>query len=170
MPLSRFSSGHLNLSVGAEAVRRTRNSSFICPVFRRSMPARSMQPFGRRGADSKPALRAAVPPKADSLSPDIVAAILHGPREEAAVEQAKARKVVWSFRAAVLAGLVVGFFNAALHATSLLGGASDPLLGGMLDQIRLGDVKLPLAVTLVAAGLWSGARASALTLFFAQRG
>jgi hypothetical protein len=131
-------------------------------------PAKA-QPFGRRGrpailAGSNHAAARIEPnqPNFAALPPDLVAALLRSPDQEHSAERPKARKVGWSLRAAVLAGLVVGLLNAAVNATSALE------LGGLLGQIPLGNAKLPFAVVLTAAGLWSGARASALALLFAH--
>ncbi len=55
--------------------------------------------------------------------------------------------------------------DAAVNAASLLSFGS---YGGLIDQVPLGQAKVPIAVMLAGAGLWSGARASALALLFAH--
>jgi hypothetical protein len=130
------------------------------------------QPFGRRGTPAISAGSGVRAPRsrpnapALDLPPALVATILHAPGEEvAAAERPSVTKVAWSFRGAVLAGFVVGILNAAVHATSLLSfGDYDGLIG----QLPLGQAKVPIAVMLAGAGLWSGARASALALLFAH--
>jgi hypothetical protein len=94
-----------------------------------------------------------------------VATILRPAGEDVAAERLSVKKVAWSFRAAVLAGLVVGILNAAVNATSVLSFGD---YGGLIDQVQLGQAKVPIAVMLAGAGLWSGARASALALLFAH--
>src|SRR5579875_71270 len=119
--------------------------------------------FGRRGlSQTKQASFAASLPEQRSLPPDLVAAILQPAGQEAAGERSRVTKVGWSFRGAVLAGLIVGFLNAAVHATGVLD------VGDGLVQNVLGDAKVPVAVLLAAAGLWGGARASAFVLLFAH--
>jgi hypothetical protein len=90
---------------------------------------------------------------------------LHVPEEVVAHGRSSVAKVAWSFHGAVLAGLVVGMLDAAVHATSLLNLGE---YGGLIEQTPLGQAKLPIAVMLAGAGLWSGARASALALLFAH--
>jgi hypothetical protein len=94
-----------------------------------------------------------------------VATILRPAGEEIAPARPRAKKVAWSFRGAVLAGLVVGLLNAAVNATSVLSFGD---YGGLIDQTPLGQAKVPIAVMLAGAGLWSGARASALALLLAH--
>lgn len=123
------------------------------------------QTFGRRGrpAPAPGAPRgASAGPSAPDLPPQLIAALLRPQQPENAAEPAKAGKIAWSLRAAVLAGLVAGLLNAAVRATSILD------LGGLFDQVPLGEAKMPVAVMLVAAGLWGGARASALALLCAH--
>jgi hypothetical protein len=139
------------------------------------------QPFGRRGRVDKQAASRVVPaPAAElapNLSPDVIAAVI-GPSSVRTMAQASAAsvtRVAWSFRAAVLAGLIVGLFNAAARATTFVSfgslGAFDKLPLGAFGggQISLGQADVPLTVLIAAAGLWSGARASALSLLFAQK-
>jgi hypothetical protein len=147
------------------------------------MPVSQQQPFGRRGRVEKPAgSRVAMPaPTAElapNISPDVIAAVMGGPssvRTMAQASMAAVTRVAWSFRAAVLAGLIVGLFNAAARATTFVSfgslGAFDKLPLGALgsSQISLGQANVPLTVLIAMAGLWSGARASALALLFAQK-
>lgn len=132
------------------------------------MSPTKVQPFGRRGGNPRPAsafadLALRPQQQASALPPDVLAAILRSPDEEASAERPKVHKVAWSLRSAVLAGLLVGILNAAFNATSLISS------GGLLDQIPLGQAKIPMAVMLVAAGFLSGARASAFVLLFAHK-
>ncbi|MGP8231233.1 MAG: hypothetical protein ACLQL2_01010 [Methylovirgula sp.] len=140
--------------------------------------------FGRRGLAQAP--RGAAPARpntrpAENLAPtlprEIVAAIMSGPDGGSAVraKPSEVTRVGWSFRAALLAGLIVGLINAAARATSFLSFGS---LGGLdklpldtlgLGQISLGEAKVPVMLLIAMAGLWSGARASALALLFAHK-
>ncbi len=132
------------------------------------------QPFGRRGRPvissgstlGAPERRPSRPDLA-ALPPELVATILRpvGEGEEVEAKRPRVGKVAWSFQAAVLAGLVVGLLNAAVNATSILSFGD---YGGLIDQVPLGQAKVPIAVMLAGAGLWSGARASALALLFAH--
>jgi hypothetical protein len=124
-----------------------------------------VQPFGRRGsgAAAAPAATPTLPPtQAQALPPELVAALLRPPEQEATAQRPKVQKVARSLRGAVLAGLVVGLLNAAANATSFLS------FGGLIAQVPLGEARLPFAVMLAAASLWGGARASALALLFAH--
>jgi len=138
------------------------------------MPPKPAPSFGRRGTAAASANSGArpsryYPPNTPSvLPPELVATILRRPGEDIAVERpkvTKVTKVTWSFRGAVLAGLVVGILNAAFNATSLLSFGS---YDGLLGEIPLGQAKVPILVLVAGAGLWSGARASALALLFAH--
>lgn len=127
-----------------------------------------VRPFGRRGvppARSSLADHAAASPA--SIPPSVLAAILQHPHEASAerpdIEKRHVGKVARSLRAAVLAGLIVGLLNAALNATSLISS------GGLLDELPLGQAKMPISIMLVAAGLFSGARSSAFVLLFAHK-
>jgi hypothetical protein len=127
------------------------------------------QPFGRRGRPPNSAGSSLSAPRLSqsrtslgALPPELLATILHPQEAKDAAERSKVHKVAWSFRAAVLAGLVAGLLSAAVKATSVLD------LGGILGQIPLGEAKVPFAVALAAAGLWGGARASALALLVAH--
>lgn len=99
----------------------------------------------------------------------------NGARALAQASAMSVTRVAWSFRAAVLAGLIVGLFNAAARATSFLSFGSLGVLGKIplgsfgARQISLGQADMPLTVLIALAGLWSGARASALSLLFAHK-
>lgn len=141
------------------------------------------QPFGRRGRPVASSAAGRGPEKAavnltPAVSPELLAAVVgrqSGLRAVVHTGLPDVSKVGWSFRAAVLAGLIVGLFNAAAQATSFLGfGASSPLdrlpLGHTpFGQISLGQAGMPLTVLIAIAGLWDGARASAFTLLFAHK-
>lgn len=138
--------------------------------------------FGRRGLAQAP--RGPVRPNprpSENLAPElpreIVAAVMNGPggASAARAKPSGVTRVGWSFRAAILAGLIVGLANAATRATSFLSFGS---LGGLdklpldnigLGQISLGEAKVPVMLLIAMAGLWSGARASALALLFAHK-
>jgi hypothetical protein len=116
------------------------------------------QPFGRRGRPvNSPQLRPN-PPTPQALPPELLATILTPAAQLDSAELAQIHKVAWSLRAAVLAGLVAGVLSAAVKATTILN------IGGIFEQVPLGGAKLPFAVALAAAGLWGGARSSALAL------
>lgn len=148
-----------------------------------SMPP--AKPFGRRGrlaAPAPPAPRpafaarsAAKPVAAPDLAPEVVAAVLGGTsglRESAFASQSRVKSVGWSFRAAVLAGLIVSLVNAAAQATrfSSFGSLEKlPFGSALLGQISIGEATVPLTLLAALAGLWSGARASALALLFAHK-
>jgi hypothetical protein len=148
-----------------------------------SMPP--AKPFGRRGraeplarAAPQPAFAARSAPKpvvAPDLPPEVVAAVLGGSsdlRQSAFAGQSQVKSVGWSFRAAVLAGLIVSLVNAAAQATrfSSFGGLDKlPFGQTLLGQISFGEVTVPLTLLAALAGLWSGARASALALLFAHK-
>src|SRR5579863_5131151 len=114
------------------------------------------QPFGRRG---RPAVSPGSPlgaagfqpsrPNPAALPQELVAMILRSPEQDIAAERPTVQKVAWSFRAAVLAGLVVGILNAAVNATSLLSLGGH---GGLIDQVPLGQAKVPIAIMLAGAG------------------
>ena len=147
------------------------------------------KPFGRRGQAATPARTAARPAPvaaagrvaAPELPSEVVAAVLGKPgnlRESALAGSFQVKSVGWSFRAAVLAGLIVGLVNAAARATRFLSLGSLGGLGGLdklplgpsvLGQISLGEATVPLTLLAALAGLWSGARASALALLFAHK-
>ena len=148
-----------------------------------SMPP--AKPFGRRGRLATPAPQAqrpvfaarsaARPVAAPDLAPEVVAAVLGGTsglRESAFASQSRVKSVGWSFRAAVLAGLIVSLVNAAAQATrfSSFGGLEKlPFGSALLGQISIGEATVPLTLLAALAGLWSGARASALALLFAHK-
>lgn len=139
--------------------------------------------FGRRGvapapqsASVRPSPR---PPEkfAPELPREVVAAVLGAPANSGAArpQLSQITGVGWSFRAAVLAGLIVGLLNAAARATSFLsfgtlGGLGKLPLGNIgFGQISLGQAQVPIVLLIAMAGLWSGARASALALLFAHK-
>lgn len=139
------------------------------------------QPFGRR---SRPLPPSAVPERATAslapnVSPELIAAMLGGTqsglRATAQASVPGVRSVGWSFRGAVLAGLIVGLFNAAAQATTFLSfgtaGALDKLPLGQtpFGHLSLGQAEVPLTLLIAIGGLWSGARASAFTLLFAHK-
>ncbi len=151
--------------------------------------------FGHRTwtqSPSRPGRAVANPPRTTvavdlppNLSPDLIASVVRGsgPRPAASMSHAAVTSVRWSVRAAVLAGLIVGLFNAAARATTFLsfGGLAGadklPLENTLLNQFApdalahatLGQATLPIAVLVAMAGLWSGARASAFALLFAHK-
>jgi hypothetical protein len=139
--------------------------------------------FGRRGIAPAPR-SASVEPRprplekfAPELPRELVAAVLGNPAGSGAArpQLSEITSVGWSFRAAVLAGLIVGLLNAAARATSFLsfgtlGGLDKLPLGNIgLGQISLGEAQVPIMLLIAMAGLWSGARASALALLFAHK-
>ncbi len=151
-------------------------------------PPMSMPPaktFGRRGVAPGPRGPAPARPNprpSEKLAPElpreVVAAVLAGPRDDASAARPQPSgitRVGWSFRAAVLAGLIVGLLNAAVRATSFLsfgalGGLDKLPLGDIgMGQISLGEAQVPIMLLIAMAGLWSGARASALALLFAHK-
>ncbi len=126
---------------------------------------RAAQPFGRRGGPASSTGSSAAEfrsSRSDALPPELLATILQSPQRNGSAERPKVHKVNWSFRGAVLAGLVAGLLSAAAKATSVLD------LGGVLGAVPLGEAKVPLAVALAAAGLWGGARSGALVLLVAH--
>lgn len=142
------------------------------------MNVKSAQPFGRRGRPparvaSRPAEpRAAKSPDAESrlaeLPPDLVAAVLGpaAPSGDAHANSTGAKpvviKVARSLRAAVLAGLCVGFFNASINVAKSAG------IGKELAPL-LGHSVLPLPAIAIFVGLWSAARTTALSLLVTHR-
>lgn len=144
-------------------------------------PAKS---FGRRGLAQAPRGPAPARPNtrpAEDLAPtlprEIVAAVMNGPggASPARPKPSEVTSVGWSVRAAVLAGLIVGLLNTAARATSFLsfgslGGLDKLPLGNTpLGQISLGQANVPITLLIAMAGLWSGARASALALLIAHK-
>lgn len=124
---------------------------------------RSAQPFGRRGRQASSAASGAPRFRSSpALAPELLATILQPAIGDGTAERPKVHKVAWSFRGAVLAGLVAGLLSAAAKATAVLN------LGGVLGAVPLGEAKVPLAVALAAAGLWGGARSGALVLLVAH--
>jgi hypothetical protein len=138
------------------------------------------QPFGRRGrpaASSVPHLAPAKPVTnlVADVPPEVIAAVLEGRSSLRATAHPTSpppvQRVGWSFRAAVLAGLIVGLFNAAAQATSFLSFGSLGALGklSLFGGLSLNQANVPLTVLIAMGGLWSGARASAWTLLVAHK-
>jgi hypothetical protein len=138
--------------------------------------------FGRRGLAPPPRnpARENLRPKQGStpeLPREIVAAVMVDRRANAGghPKPPQVTRVGWSFRAALPAGLIVGLLSAATRVTGFLGfgarGGLDTLpLGNIgLGQISLGEAKAPILAAIAIAGLFSGARASALALLFAHK-
>jgi hypothetical protein len=127
------------------------------------MMVRPSQPFGKRGrvAESRARVTTAAEPVA--LSADLVAAIV-GPSAKVKEPRSRPGKIVVarSFRAALLAGLCVGFFNAALNMTQF--SASGESIASLLGATAVS----PVAISLVV-GIWSGARTTAMTLLITHR-
>lgn len=132
------------------------------------------QPFGKRGrlpaparaVSARPALSNA--PAAVELPADLLAAIVRpGARDEPVRANAGKILVARSLRAALLAGLCVGFFSVAMNAAarpSLALTALSAQLGPLLGQSLL-----PLPALSIVLGLWSGARTSMISLLLMQR-
>ncbi len=68
-----------------------------------------------------------------------------------------------SYRAAILAALVVAVFNAATNVTFAASATNE------LSGISVGWANMPVAVALILGALWSGGRTSALCLLIAHR-
>ncbi len=101
------------------------------------------------------------------LPADLIASIVRpAPQAEGSPGAPREALVARSLRAALLAGLCVGFFNAALNiaATPASGEELAPLLGQVLGQSAL-----PLPAVSLVFGLWSGARTSMLSLLVTHR-
>ena len=135
------------------------------------MNTRSTQPFGRRGRAPTPVVSsnmAAADVTAPSrqtkpLPPDIVATLLRPEGVESVAYVRGAGEVRRSFRAAILAGLVVAILDAAANATF----AASATAG--LNDFSLGSAQVPVAVTLLIGALWSGGSSSAACLLVAHR-
>ena len=125
------------------------------------MNGRSPQPFGRRGATA--AKSEAPAPQIKTLPPELVASLLHPEAAESAPDVRGADRVRRSFRAAVLAGLIVAIFDAAANATF----AADATAG--LHDFSLGSAQVPVAAALLIGALWSGGSSSATCLLIAHR-
>ncbi len=130
------------------------------------MSATPTRPFGRRGQVAQKLPHPAAPARdatATALPADVVAAILRpGAGESDVPSRPRAIKVPRSLRAALLAGLCIGFFSAALNVTAFAG----------LDRqttLFLGESSLPLPVIALTLGLWSGARTTAFSLLVTHR-
>jgi hypothetical protein len=130
------------------------------------MIAKPSQPFGKRGRTVVAPLRPQplqTGEPAARLPADLVAAIIRPAAAEAdAGDVAGKAAVPRSFRAALLAGLCVGFFNAALNMTEV------SAFGEKIALI-LGQTTLPLTAIALVIGIWSGARTTALTLLVTHR-
>jgi len=126
------------------------------------------QPFGRRGrlATASPPAHTRTPAidtATASLPADLVASIVRPTAAAAgAVEASRQIRVARSFRAALLAGLCVGFFNAALNVTQVAAVGKE--LAPLLDASAL-----PLPAVSLFIGLWSAARTTALSLLVTHR-
>ncbi len=136
------------------------------------MNGRSTQPFGRRGRvitnaaqDARLAAPIAVQAPAQSFaeSPGIVAQIVR-PGEKEAIARRGPEPVRWSYRAAILSGLVIAIINAAANASFAVRSNED---AGLLNF--LGADKGTVIIGLMIAALWSGARTSALCLLIVHR-
>jgi hypothetical protein len=138
------------------------------------------QAFGRRGHPAASGAPRLVPEKpvtslAPDVPPEVIAAVLNGRSSLRATAQAPGRpqvhRVGWSFRAAVLAGLIVGLFNAAARATTFLSFGSLGAFGqlSLFGGLSLNQANVPISLLAATAGLWSGARASAWTLLFTHK-
>ncbi|MDP1909835.1 MAG: hypothetical protein Q8K85_16165, partial [Hyphomicrobium sp.] len=129
------------------------------------------QPFGRRGRTAPPAFSPAIAaadretlsPQTKTLSPELIASLLQSEAAESASQIRRPGKVRRSFRAAILAGLVVAVLNAAANATF----AADAMAG--LHDFALGSAQVPVAAALIFGALWSGGSSSATCLLVAHR-
>ncbi len=135
------------------------------------MNARSAQPFGRRGLSSSAGAARPVAPVPQRLTqknlavpPEVVAAVLNPNREtRSPFATCHGEKVPRSFRAAILAGLIVAIVTAATNATFAAEASQD------LSFFSFGSANAPIVVALLLAALWSGARTSALILLVTHR-
>ncbi|MGA3303452.1 MAG: hypothetical protein ABSC72_09205 [Methylovirgula sp.] len=98
------------------------------------------------------------------MPPEVVAALV-SPNGETSPSRAarEGEKVPRSFRAAILAGLIVAIVSAATNATFAAEASQD------LSFFSLGSANAPIIVALLLAALWSGARTSALCIFVTHR-
>ncbi|MGP0058851.1 MAG: hypothetical protein ACLPID_06160 [Beijerinckiaceae bacterium] len=134
------------------------------------MIAQPSQPFGKRGRPAAPPTRPSAPaptpataPAAAPLPADLIASIVRPTAQAEGSNNAPCEALVArSLRAAILAGLCVGFFNAALNI------AATPASGEELAPL-LGRSVLPLPAISFFFGLWSAARTSALSLLVTHR-
>jgi hypothetical protein len=128
------------------------------------MPPSTSPPFGKRNRPSAPPRRPAS--SAPAAAPDQAAVFAAVP--STVEEHDTSRRVVpRSFRAALLAGLVVAFCLAGLDITRAA--AVDPALDPLLKMSGLlGDVGQALPY-MIALSLLSGARTAATTLLIAHR-
>jgi hypothetical protein len=139
------------------------------------MTIQSAQPFGRRGRVPAPApshsvaqtvpARSRLGQKNLSVSPDVVAAILNPNGDpDARMAAHGAERVPRSFRAAILAGLIVAIVSAATNATFAAVANQDL---GVLSAF--GANNAPIVVALLLGALWSGGRTSAMCLLVTHR-
>jgi hypothetical protein len=100
------------------------------------------------------------------VSPELVATLLQTERGDTAALKGTDNQVSVSrsFRAAIIAGLVVAVLNAAANAT-FASHVTHEL--GIFSSFATSNV--PILVSLLLAALWSGARTSALCLLIAHR-
>ena len=98
------------------------------------------------------------------MPPEVIAALLspNGERTSRRVVR-DGEKVPRSFRAAILAGLIVAIVSAATNATFAAEASQD------LSFFSFGSANAPIIVALLLAALWSGARTSALCIFVTHR-
>jgi hypothetical protein len=137
------------------------------------MNTRSAQPFGRRGRSSPVVIARPIAPatapqrlaqKNLAVPPEVVAAVLNPNRETRSPRATReGEKVPRSFRAAILAGLIVAIVTAATNATFATEASQD------LSFFSFGSANGPIIVALLLAALWSGARTSALCIFVTHR-
>lgn len=97
------------------------------------------------------------------LPPELVARLLDAEAGASGAHAPSAGKVRRSFRAAILAGLIVAVLNAAANATF----AASATAG--LNDFSLGSAQVPVAAALVIGALWSGGSNSAICLLVAHR-
>jgi hypothetical protein len=132
------------------------------------MIAKPSQPFGKRGRTVVAPLRSQPRQMREPAAPlpaDLLAAIVRPTAVAAGAntgDVAGKSIVARSFRAAILAGLCVGFFNAAINMTEV------SAIGEKIALI-LGQTTLPLTAIALVIGIWSGARTTALTLLVTHR-
>ncbi|WP_219319543.1 hypothetical protein [Methylovirgula sp. HY1] len=98
-----------------------------------------------------------------ALSPELIASLLQSEAAESATQIRRAGKVRRSFRAAILAGLIVAILNAAASATF----AAHAMAG--LHDFSLGSAQVPVAAALIIGALWSGGSSSATCLLVVHR-
>lgn len=124
----------------------------------------SPPPFGKRNR-TRPALR----PLPDPVAVAVVdqAAFFAAARQDFDAEDSRAKIVPRSFRAAMLAGLVVAFCLAGLDITKAA--AVDPALDPLLQMSGLAGSIGQALPYMIGLSLLSGARTAATTLLIAHR-